>query len=196
MIKINNETAAKKIEAIADGKIFRVDFIKRSDGTERRIVCRKGVKEFVSGEGAAYDPKEKNLVCVWDCTKYAELKAEWQQEHPKEEFTKEIRQVLGAKAYRSINLEMIIRLKVEGVEYVVNEFPPRNFRLSWKQGKTCFMRTVVARTEGEAVIVFKRETGMLKRPPNTEIVDCGLSDGSFEGIHDDEPTGDFSKILD
>lgn len=56
---------------IGDGKIARVTFIKRSDGSERKMVCRTGVKKGVTGRGSAYDPETKNLLTVFDMQKRA-----------------------------------------------------------------------------------------------------------------------------
>jgi hypothetical protein len=56
---------------IGNGKIASVTFIKRSDGSERRMVCRTGVKKGVSGKGAAYDAESKNLLTVYDMEKQA-----------------------------------------------------------------------------------------------------------------------------
>lgn len=51
------------------GKIFRVTFIKRTDGTERVMVCRIGVRKGVTGAGLAFDPAKKNLLTVYDVQK-------------------------------------------------------------------------------------------------------------------------------
>ena len=56
---------------IGDGKIARVTFIKRSDGSERKMICRTGVKKGLTGRGAAYDPESKNLLTVFDMEKGA-----------------------------------------------------------------------------------------------------------------------------
>ncbi len=53
------------------GKIARVTFVKRTDGTQRDMVCRTGVKKGVTGRGAAYDPESKGLVTVFDMQKQA-----------------------------------------------------------------------------------------------------------------------------
>ena len=56
---------------VGNGKIFSVLFIKRSDGTERKMVARTGVKKGVTGRGSSYDPESKNLLTVFDMQKRA-----------------------------------------------------------------------------------------------------------------------------
>ncbi len=51
---------------VQDGQIFSVEFIKRTDGSLRRMVCRLGVKKHLKGGTAAYDAKEHNLLTVFD----------------------------------------------------------------------------------------------------------------------------------
>jgi hypothetical protein len=56
---------------IGNGKIASVTFIKRTDGTERRMLCRTGVKLGAKGSGErAYDPESKNLLLVYDMQKH------------------------------------------------------------------------------------------------------------------------------
>lgn len=54
---------------IGNGKIASVTFIKRTDGSKRRMVCRTGVRVGLTGEGAVYDPEPKNLLLVYDMQK-------------------------------------------------------------------------------------------------------------------------------
>ncbi len=56
---------------VGRNQIFSVTFIKRTDGTERKMVCRTGVRKGVTGGGAAYDPESKNLLTVFDMEKRA-----------------------------------------------------------------------------------------------------------------------------
>ncbi|MDR2187095.1 MAG: SH3 beta-barrel fold-containing protein [Azonexus sp.] len=72
---------------VQDGQIFSVEFIKRTDGTLRRMVCRLGVKKHLTGGGAAYDSKAHNLLTVFDMEK---------------------------GGYRSIPVESVQRLTVHG----------------------------------------------------------------------------------
>jgi hypothetical protein len=73
------------------GKIFSVHFIKK-DNTERKMVCRTGVKKNLTGEGLAFDPIEKNLVSVWD---------------------------MQANGYRFIPVDRILSIKMQGETYEV-----------------------------------------------------------------------------
>jgi hypothetical protein len=56
---------------VANGKIFSVVFVKRTDGTERKMICRTGVRKGVTGRGSTYDPESKNLLTVFDMEKEA-----------------------------------------------------------------------------------------------------------------------------
>ena len=51
---------------VKDGQIFSVEFIKRTDGSLRHMVCRLGVKKHLKGGSAAYDAKEHDLLTVFD----------------------------------------------------------------------------------------------------------------------------------
>jgi len=72
---------------VADGAIFSVEFIKRTDGSLRKMVCRLGVKKHLKGGSKAYDAKAKNLLSVFDMEK---------------------------EGYRSIPVEAIQRISVHG----------------------------------------------------------------------------------
>jgi len=54
---------------VQDGQIFAVEFIKRTDGTLRRMVCRLGVRKHLRGGTAPYSAKEHNLLTVFDMEK-------------------------------------------------------------------------------------------------------------------------------
>lgn len=58
--------AAQAVQIIqgTEGRFFRVDFIKRTDETLRRMVARTGVKATGNGE-RPYDPADYNLISVW-----------------------------------------------------------------------------------------------------------------------------------
>lgn len=51
------------------GKIFTVEFVKRTNGEVRRLNCRMGVKKHLKGGGPAYDFGSKGLVPVFDMQK-------------------------------------------------------------------------------------------------------------------------------
>jgi len=52
---------------VSDGKFFSAKFVKRTDGTTRRMLCRTGVKS--EGSGRNWNPDDKGLLTVWDCQK-------------------------------------------------------------------------------------------------------------------------------
>jgi hypothetical protein len=65
------ETLDAKRAAVRDiferhhGQFMYVHFVKR-DGSERRMLCRTGVKKGVKGVGLAYDPDDYGLLPVYD----------------------------------------------------------------------------------------------------------------------------------
>lgn len=73
---------------VKNGKIFSVEFIKRTDGSLRRMTARTGVR---SGGGELnYDPGIHNLITVYD---------------------------MGKRGFRSIPVDNIIALKAGGNTY-------------------------------------------------------------------------------
>jgi len=74
------------------GKVFRVDFIKRGDGSMRTMVCRFGVKKYLKGGKKAFDAGDKGLFTVWEF----------------------------GKGYRSITIDNLELVKVGGVAYLFN----------------------------------------------------------------------------
>ena len=72
---------------VADGGIFSVEFIKRSNGQLRKMVCRLGVKKHLKGGTKAYSSKAHNLLTVFD---------------------------MDNKGYRSIPVDAIQRISVNG----------------------------------------------------------------------------------
>ena len=77
-------------EMVSSGQIFAVEFIKRTNGEHRKMLCRLGVKKHLKGGTQAYNPSEYNLLTVFDMEK---------------------------GAYRMINIDGIISLKIAGQEY-------------------------------------------------------------------------------
>jgi hypothetical protein len=71
------------------GQVFRVDFIKKSNGAARTMVCRFGVGKYTTGGGRKYNPLEKGLLGVYE---------------------------FGV-GYRSIPLDSIIIIKSGGIVY-------------------------------------------------------------------------------
>jgi len=56
----------KKAILESNGRFFSVTFIKRSNGEERTMVCRTGVKKHLKGGELGYIPSEKELAVVFD----------------------------------------------------------------------------------------------------------------------------------
>lgn len=90
--KLLRKQAVKKIETSA-GKIFRIK-VKKRDGSTRWMKCRMGVSKYVKGVGLNYDPKEKDLITVFDM----------EAENPE-------------RGYRSIAIEGIRFLRIGGIKY-------------------------------------------------------------------------------
>ena len=51
------------------GRIFAIEFVKRSTGELRLMNCRTGVVSRLRGGERAYDPESKGLVTVFDMNK-------------------------------------------------------------------------------------------------------------------------------
>lgn len=96
MTTITMKQAAEMIENSNDGHMFSVKFVKRTDGSVRDMNCRKGVKKFTNGGSLAFDPKKKNLVCVWEAN----------TQNPE-------------KAYRMISLDSLLEVKMNGSVFSV-----------------------------------------------------------------------------
>ena len=84
-------------EAIAlieksNGKMFSVEFVKRTTGEHRKMVARLGVKKHLAGGDAAYNFAERGLVSVYDVQK---------------------------KGYRAIPTESISTLTIGGSTYTI-----------------------------------------------------------------------------
>jgi hypothetical protein len=89
-MKIDIKNAVKLIQSTS-GKIFTVSFIKK-DGTLRKMNCRLGVTKHLKGGELAFDPKEYDLVPVFDVQK---------------------------NAYRMINTDTLVEVTVGGETYKV-----------------------------------------------------------------------------
>ncbi len=72
---------------VSDGKIFSVEFIKRSTGELRTMTARLGVRKHLQGGRKVYNPAQHNLLTVFD---------------------------MDTKGYRSIPVEAIQRLIIGG----------------------------------------------------------------------------------
>lgn len=94
-----------------DGQLFSVDFIKRGNGELRTMTARRGVKKGVKGVGMSYVPEEHNLLTVYDM-QVMDPKAPHNQGKSEEE--------LQRGAFRSINLEALVALRMDGKKWLWN----------------------------------------------------------------------------
>tara|TARA_R100000789_G_C2991995_1_gene146368 strand:+ start:609 stop:926 length:318 start_codon:yes stop_codon:yes gene_type:complete len=81
---------AGDVLAKTNGKFFSVTFIKRTDGSKRKMLCRTGVKKYTNGEGLKYSPNDKGLIPVYS---------------------------LHDKGYRSIPINGIVSFTAYGTEF-------------------------------------------------------------------------------
>ena len=77
------------IKQVVGNKIFSVVFTKK-DGSEREMVCRLGVKKYLTGGELGYDAAAKNYLIVFD---------------------------MEAGDYRTLNVNTLKRIKFDGVTY-------------------------------------------------------------------------------
>lgn len=101
MVAISKKQAARMIQELArTGRIFTVQFVKRTNGELRTMNCRGGVKKGVKGRGMAYNPAHKNLVPVYDML---------------------LARTTGnpAASYRQIPVDGVLLVRANGEEYVV-----------------------------------------------------------------------------
>ena len=90
-MKISREKAREKLLSAKD-TMFSVVFIKRTTGEVRRMLCRTGVKKYLSGGELKFVPIRKGLLSVYD---------------------------MQSKGYRFINLETLVSFKLGGISYEV-----------------------------------------------------------------------------
>ena len=90
---MSNLTVADFTAATDNGRIFTVEFIKRTTGELRVMNCRRGVSKNVKGVGLAFDPGTKALMGVWD---------------------------MQANAHRFVSLDSLVALKLAGQTYTWN----------------------------------------------------------------------------
>jgi hypothetical protein len=79
----------KHLRALVGNKIFSVTFTKK-DGSEREMVCRLGVTKHLKGGELKYSPEDFNYLTVYD---------------------------MQSEGYRTLNVNTLKRIKVDGVEY-------------------------------------------------------------------------------
>ncbi len=85
-MKTINKSQAKELILGTNGKFFSVVF-KKKDGTDRKMVCRLGVKKHLKGGTLKYNAQDRGLISVWCSEK---------------------------KAYRMINLETLKAVQIGG----------------------------------------------------------------------------------
>lgn len=84
-------TEIKHLRELVGSKIFSVEFVKK-DGSLRKMVCRLGVKKHLKGGELKYNPEELNYLTVFD---------------------------LQSEEYRTINVNTLKRITIDGVSYDV-----------------------------------------------------------------------------
>ena len=92
-VEVSPAVAMGKIISYKSGRIFSVKFTK-TDGSERKMVCRKGVTKGITGKGARYNAIERGLITVYDVQK---------------------------GGYRMINFDTLEEFKMGGVSYKINK---------------------------------------------------------------------------
>lgn len=100
MATITSQQAKEKIQELPNGTIYSVTFIKK-DGNVRLMNSIKGTRRGVNGAGMKYDPKERDLVPVYDLQA-----AKKDPENPN-------------KAWRMVNLNTIREVVCGGVRFEV-----------------------------------------------------------------------------
>jgi hypothetical protein len=100
MTSITAQQAKQKIQELSNGTIYSVTFIKK-DGSRRLMNSIKGTRRGVTGVGMKYDPKEKDLLPVYDLQL-----AKKDPENPN-------------KAWRMVNLNTISEIVCGGIRFEV-----------------------------------------------------------------------------
>ena len=100
-MKISRKRAVDLING-TKGKVFTVNFVKRTTGEVRKMNARTRVRKYVNGEGMKYNPSSKNLITVFDMAVAKTL--------PKDE---------RFKAYRHINIDGLINLIANNKYYEI-----------------------------------------------------------------------------
>jgi hypothetical protein len=66
MLDEESQGDVEGIISLTQGKFFGIKFTKRTTGEKRTMNARSGVKKFAKGGSMKYNPREKNLIVVWD----------------------------------------------------------------------------------------------------------------------------------
>ncbi len=85
------KTELSKLRELVGTKIFSVEFVKQ-DGTERKMVCRLGVTKHLKGGELKHSPEKLNHLIVFD---------------------------LQTMGYRTINVNTLKKITVDGVTYEI-----------------------------------------------------------------------------
>lgn len=88
---MSKKTELKHLKELVGSKIFSVVFIKK-DGSEREMVCRLGVTKHLKGGDKKYDTDALNYLTVFD---------------------------MQSEGYRTINVNTLKKIKVDGVTYEI-----------------------------------------------------------------------------
>lgn len=89
--RIDARRAAEFLTNETGGRIVSVYF-KKSDGSMREMVCRRGVKRHLRGGSLPYDPKVRNLLPVFD---------------------------MRAREYRMVNLGTLVSFCIGGETFII-----------------------------------------------------------------------------
>ena len=92
MKKVSKDRVLELIQT-SNGQVFSALFIKK-DGTERSMLCRLGVKKYLTGKGMKYNPLDKDLLPVYD---------------------------MQSKGYRMINLKTVKALQINKEVYIFSK---------------------------------------------------------------------------
>jgi hypothetical protein len=101
-------TLEQFMDLTSNGRIFGVDFIKRSDNTVRSMRARRGVSKGVKGTGQSYTPGQRQLLTVYDMAKL-DPKAAHNAGKSADEMTR--------GAFRNINLDGLVSVRLGGQRY-------------------------------------------------------------------------------
>lgn len=107
---------AKELIEEQGGKIFGCTFRKKS-GEKRDMVCRQNVSSYITG-GQNPNKPESDKIIVFDVEKMNQLVREFREKHDKEPNTAD-KFSMGRRAYRTINIDTLERVAVDGQEYEV-----------------------------------------------------------------------------
>jgi len=90
---IKRNRAMRFLESETQGRIFSVYF-QKSDGSMRKMVCRRGVRKHLRGGDLPYDPGSRLLIPVFE---------------------------LQIREYRMVNVASLVSFKVSGETFLVQD---------------------------------------------------------------------------